>query len=414
MFDRDKWQEILASLSKHKLRTILTALGVFWGIFMLVFVLGMGKGLENGVVRSFGARAKNVMYVWAWRTSLPYKGFQAGRVPWLTFQDMEAIKNQLDEVEFVAPRHSINAPVVYREISENYEVRGEWEDFIRLEALQVHKGRYINERDVEEKRKVAVLGKRTAEVFFGKVDPIGKSVRIRGIEFKVVGTFGPLQVKPWTESDLEAVVIPLSTMHQTLAAGNRVDYFICSAVPDVRVSQIEGLVKKLLKERHMVAPEDPQGIGSFNLEEEFRSITNLFTGIELFLWIVGVFTLLAGILGVSNIMLITVKERTKEIGVRKALGATPRSIINMVITESIFITSLSGYLGLVVGTLVIGSINYFMVANGVENENFHNPQVNIYVGVSAVVLLIVAGAVAGLIPANHAAQIKPVEALKDE
>ncbi len=414
MFDQDKWQEILASLSKHKLRTGLTALGVFWGIFMLVFVLGMGKGLENGVVRGFGSRAKNLMYVWSWRTSIPYKGFKAGRIPRLTFQDIQAIKDNVEEVEFVAPRYSIQAPVVYKEISDNYEIRGELEDMIRIEALQVFQGRYVNKKDVEESRKVAVLGKRTAEVFFGQEEPIGKSIRIRGIEFKVVGVFGPLEIKPWTESDMEAIVIPMTAMHRTLVSGNRVDYFVCSSQPHVLVSEAEVLVKKLLKERHSISPEDPQGINSYNMEEQFQQITNLFLGIESFLWFVGICTLLAGILGVSNIMLITVKERTKEIGVRKALGATPRSIINMVLTESIFITSVSGYLGLVAGTLVIGGINYLMISNGVENENFHNPQVNIYVGISAIILLIIAGALAGLIPANHAARIKPVVALKDE
>lgn len=414
MFDRDKWQEILASLSKHKLRTALTALGVFWGVFMLVFVLGMGKGLENGVVRGFGARAKNVMYVWVWRTSLPYKGFKAGRIPRMNFQDIEAIKNNIAEVEFIAPRLSLNAPVVHKDISDNYEIRGELEDMIKIEALQVFEGRYINPMDIEERRKVAVLGKRTAEVFFGKDDPIGKSIRIRGIEFRVVGVFGPLEIKPWTESDMEAVVIPMTTMHRTMVSGERVDYFVCSSQPNVRVSEAEVLVKNLLKERHSIDPNDPQGIGSFNLEENFQQITGLFLGIESLLWFVGVCTLLAGILGVSNIMLITVKERTKEIGIRKALGATPRSIINMVLTESIFITSLSGYLGLVFGTLIIGGINFLMVSNNVENQNFHNPQVNIYVGIAAIVMLIISGALAGLIPANHAARIKPVVALKDE
>lgn len=415
MMDRDTWQEILATMRKHKLRTALTALGVFWGIFMLVFVLGMGKGLENGVFRDFGERAKNIMFVWTEPTTLPYQGFQPGRRIELKLDDIEAIKENIDEVEYVAPRLSLgNQLVSHGEQQDNYGIRGELGEMIYVEALVVHEGRYINQRDVAEARKVAVIGKRVKEVLFGDKAAIGEYVRVRGIEFRVIGVFGPMQVKPWTEDDLEAVVIPLTTMHRTFGTGPRIDYFVCSAAPQVRVSELEPLVQGLLKQRHKIAPEDPRGIGGFNLEAEFLSVVTLFTGIRFFLWFVGIGTLLAGIVGVSNIMLIVVKERTKEIGVRKALGATPGSIIRMVLTESVFITSISGYLGLIVGTLVIGTINYVMVANQLEPDNFYNPQVNLGVGLGAMILLVLAGAAAGLIPAIQAANVNPVEALKDE
>ena len=413
--DRDTWQEILATMRKHKLRTALTALGVFWGIFMLVFVLGMGKGLENGVFRDFGDQAKNIMYVWTTPTTLPYKGFQPGRRIRLRLEDMIAIKDNIPEVEYVAPRLSLgNNLVSYGEQNEEYMVRGEFGDMLHVEALQLHEGRYINELDIAESRKVAVIGKRVKEVLFGNADCIGKYVRVRGVEFRVVGIFGPIQVKPWTEEDMEAVVIPLTTMHRTFGTGPRVDYFICSADPEVKVSEMEPLVHDLLKERHKIAPEDPRGIGGFNLQEEYLSVVNLFKGIRIFLWFVGIGTLLAGIVGVSNIMLIVVKERTKEIGIRKALGATPASIIKMILTESVFITAISGYLGLIVGTFLIGGINYLMVTNGLEPDNFYNPQVNIKVGVGAMILLVLAGAVAGLIPALQASNVNPVVALKDE
>lgn len=414
MFDRDIWQEIFATMRKHKMRTALTALGVFWGIFMLVFVLGMGKGLENGVFRGFGNRAKNIMFVWTNPTSLPYRGFQPGRAPRLTLDDIEAIRQNIPEVDRIAPRLNLGAsPVSYQEQQENYSIRGELWDMIEIEAFKLHRGRYINPRDVEESRKVAVIGDRVREVLFGNNDdPVGKYIRVRGVEFRVVGVFGPEQVKPWTEEDLEAVVIPLTTMHRTFGTGNRVHYFICSA--DVLVSTMEPKVRSLLKERHNVAPDDPRGIGGFNLEEEYQSVRLLFNGISAFLWFVGIGTLLAGIVGVSNIMLIVVKERTREIGIRKALGATPGSVITMILTESIFLTSLSGYLGLLVGTAIIGGINYIMVVNGLEPDNFYNPQVNFTVGMGAIVLLILAGTVAGLIPAVQAARINPVDALKDE
>lgn len=415
MFDRDKWQEIFATMRKHKLRTGLTALGVFWGIFMLVFVLGMGKGLENGVFRGFGERAKNVMYTWTWRTSKPYKGFQPGRVPRLTLDDITAIKNGIPEVEYIAPRKSMAASLIgYKDKNESYEIRGELDDMIKVEALQLHEGRYINDNDIEGARKVVVIGSRVREVLFGDDNCIGEYIRVRGVEFRVVGVFGPMQIKPWTEDDLEAVVIPLTAMYRTFGTERTVDYFICSAAPNVLVSQIEPQVKGLLKERHNVAPDDPQGIGGFNLEEEYQSVRTLFTGINTFLWFVGIGTLLAGVVGVSNIMLIVVKERTKEIGIRKALGATPRSIISMILTESIFITSLSGYFGLLAGTAIIGGINYLMVANNVEADNFYNPQVNMTIGLGAVILLIIAGTVAGMIPALQASRVNPVVALKDE
>jgi putative ABC transport system permease protein len=415
MFNRDSWQEILGTIQKHKLRTGLTALGVFWGIFMLIFVLGMGTGLENSVLRDFGDRAKNVMYVWSERTTKPFKGFQPGRYPQLLLEDIIAIKQHVPEVEYIAPRLSMpSTPVYYKDIGDRYEIRGELEDMIKIEALRLYRGRYVNALDVKESRKVAVLGKRTSEVLFGEEDPIGQYIRISGVEFRVVGIFGPIQIKPWTESDLEAVVIPLTCMYRTFGTGERVDYFACSADPRIRVSAVEPKVKALLKERHIIAPDDPRGIGSFNLEEEYQSIITVFTGIKSFLWFVGIGTLLAGIVGVGNIMLITVKERTKEIGIRKALGATPGSIIGMVLTESILITAISGYLGLIAGTFLIGGVNYIMLSNNIEVENFYNPEVNLSVGLGAILLLITAGFIAGLIPARHAARVNPVIALKDE
>lgn len=415
LFDRDTWQEILSTIRKHKLRTGLTALGVFWGIFMLVFILGMGKGLENGAIRGFGERAKNVMYVWPLPTTKPYQGFQAGRSPQFRLEDIIAIKQNVPEVAYIAPRHSISdASVYYKDMGETRVIRGETANMIKIEALQLHRGRYVNKRDVEEVRKVAVLGKRTAEVLFGQVDPIGKYVRIKGVEFRVVGVFGPQEVKPWTESDLEAVVIPLTTMYRAFGTGEQVDYFVCSAAKDVMVSQIEPRVQALLKRRHHIHPDDPRGIGGFNLEEQFQSVMNLFKGIKAFLWFVGIGTLLAGIVGVGNIMLITVKERTREIGIRKAMGAPPGSIVQMVLSESVLITATSGYLGLVAGTFIIWLTSYTMRANGIEVSNFYHPQVNLTVGLSALILLVLSGLGAGLIPARHAARIKPVEALRNE
>jgi putative ABC transport system permease protein len=415
IFDRDKWQEIFSTMREHKLRTTLTALGVFWGIFMLIFVVGMGTGLKNGVFQGFGERAKNVMYVWTRRTTMPYEGFQAGRFIRLRLDDIKTIKNQIPEVEYIAPRHSIGEQMVsYEGNADEYMIRGELWDMIRIEALKLYEGRYINERDVEDYRKVAVIGQRVKEVLFGNKDCFGEFITIRGMQFKVVGIFGPQQIKPWTEEDLEAVVIPLTTMHRAFSPGEPVDYFVCSAAPNVAVSEIEPKVRAVLKARHNIHPDDPQGIGGFNLEQEFKTVQNLFAGILAFLWLVGIGTLLAGVVGVSNVMMIVVKERTKEIGIRKALGATPASIISMIMTESVFLTAVSGYFGLIVGTALIGGLDYIMEVNNITQENFADPEVSPFVGIASIIVLVIAGAIAGLIPALQAARVRPVVALKDE
>jgi len=417
MFDRDTWQEIFASLRKHKLRTALTALGVFWGIFMLIFMLGMGSGLRNAVFRDFGSHAKNVMYVWSSGTSLPYKGFQPGRTPRLNMDDVDYLLQNVEGIDYIAPRTTVPGNITKGDIVEKYEIRGELADMIKVEGYRVYKGRYIHPSDIETSRKVIVLGKRVAEVMFGAgqwQEAIGQSVTANGVEFTVVGIFGPDQIKPWTESDLESTVIPLTTMHRSFGTGGIIHYFALSALPEYKISDIENEVNSILKKRHNVSPDDPRGIGGFNLEEQFDRINGLFTGIGLFLWIVGIGTLIAGVVGVSNIMIITVKERTKEIGIRKAIGATPGMIIRSILTESVFITLLSGYLGLLAGVLLIGGVDVVMETAKIDVNMFYNPEVSPQVAVGALIILVLSGTLAGLIPALMAAQVNPVIALKDE
>ena len=415
VFDKDKWQEIFGTIKKNKLRTGLTALGVFWGIFMLVFLLGMGSGLENGVYRDFGSGAKNIMYVWAQRTTLPYQGMQPGRRIRLQLDDIPALYASIPELKEAAPRNQIGTvPMVYQGNSENYELRGELTNLKDMVGLVVHSGRYINQMDLDNRRKVVVIGTEVKKLLFGDSLAVGKHITLRGIDFKVIGVYGPRDIKDWTRDDMESAVIPLTTMAQTFGSNNEIGWLICQPQEGISVATIEPKVRAVLKERHQVHPDDPDGIGGFNLEEEFKQVQALFLGIKLFLWFVGIGTLLAGIIGVSNIMLIIVKERTKEIGIRKAMGATPGSIINLILTESIFITALSGYLGLALGSLIIGGLSYAMIANDVNVQNFYNPEVNLGVAVFALVVLVVSGTLAGLAPALHASKINPVEALKDE
>ena len=414
MFDRDKWQEIFDTIRKHKLRTFLTALGVFWGIFMLVFLMGSGKGLENGVMGSFGDRATNCLYVWTQRTSMPHAGLQAGRFPRLTQDDIRAIETHFGEkIEYMAPRLFVTAgEIVRKEKSGGFDVRGETPDLINLEPLEVMEGRFINQIDLEQKRKVIIIGKRVAEVLFkDDEEPVGDYLKINGVEYKVVGVFGSNRTGSNDDDDVQSIFMPLSTAQQVTNRPNGIGWFVCSMYEHVSVSAVQEDLLALLRERHKVHPEDEQGIRSFNLEQEFREVSGLFTGISLIVWVVGIGSLLAGIIGVGNIMLIVVKERTKEIGIRKALGATPGSIVSLILLESVFITTIAGYLGLLVSTSLI-----FMMgqAVGEGGEFFANPEVDMGVGLGALMILVVAGALTGLMPALHAANINPVDALKDE
>ena len=415
MFDEDKWQEIFNTIRKHKLRTALTALGVFWGIFMLVFIMGMGKGLENGVNKTFGRTVKNVMYMNSFPTTKPYKGFSAGRWVPLSQDDVEAIKSNIPELDKIAPRRDLaNILVERNDNSDRFVLRGELTDMIQLDAIKQDEGRYINQLDLNNNRKVVVIGDYVRKLLFEDEPCIGKFIKISGIKFRVVGVFSPTQVNVWSQSHSEAVVIPFTTMSKTFGIGQQIDWFICSAKLGMPVSLMETKIKTFLKKRHKIAPDDPEGFRGFNLENQFNEISSLFLGIKLFLWIVGIGTLMAGIVGVSNIMIIIVKERTKEIGIRKALGASPFSIIEMILTESVFITAFSGYLGLIAGTFIIGLIDFIMVSNKIEPANFWHPEVSVFIGLGALAILIISGLIAGLIPAMNAARINPVVALRSE
>lgn len=416
MFDRDKWQEIFSTIRKNKLRTFLTALGVFWGIFMLVFILGMGNGLETGVFRNFGSGAKNIMFVWTYKTALPYKGLSPGRFIRLNLDDMESITKDIQGVGGVAPRIYLgNRTVTYKDQSSTYESTGDYPLSKDIEGFVMDEGRYLNDNDIEDRRKVAVIGRTVKKELFGDSSAVGKHIRVAGIDFQVVGVFSTPDAKEWNMEQMEKVTVPLTTTYSAFGIQDRrVSQFVVASKEGVAVSQIQEKVRSLLKERHRIDPNDKQAIRGFNLEQEFKDVQNLFIGIKLLLWFVGIGTLFAGIIGVSNIMMITVKERTKEIGIRKAMGATPTSIISLILTESVFITSIAGYLGLLAGTFLIFILNYIMVNMGIENENFYDPKVNLTIAVSAVLFLIIAGTIAGMIPAFQAARVNPVIALKDE
>ncbi len=414
MFDYDKWQEIFGTIKKHKTRTLLTALGVFWGIFMLVFLMGSGKGLENGVMTNFGDRAANALYVWTQNTTMPYAGLQPGRRVRLTEDDITAIRtNFKDQLQYIAPRIYVSTGEIARNNkSGSFTVRGEAPDLLHIEAIKIKEGRFINPLDMEERRKVIVIGGYVRDLLFQEEEEvIGQYLTISGIDYKIVGIFKSSRGGGDGSDDEQTIFMPMRTAQQVTNMIGRIGWFVCTMQPHVRVSSVEDDLKGLLRARHKIHPDDDQGIRAFNLEEEFGEVQGLFFGIRFIVWIVGIGSLLAGIIGVGNIMLIIVKERTKEIGIRKSMGATPRSIVSMILLESVFITTVAGYLGLLSSTGIIWALNE---AVGEGSEYFANPQIDPLVGVAAVVILIGAGALTGLLPALQAARVNPVVALKDE
>lgn len=416
MVDVDKWQEILTTLGRNKLRTLMTAFAVFWGIFMLIVMLGLGNGLENGVSQNMRGFAANSIFVWGQRTTMPHLGMKPGRYVSFRADDIEALR-QLDGIEYLAPRIQLGGwrdgnNVVRGDKTGNFSVMGDYPEFQYIDTLNFKSGRFINKFDIDERRKVAVIGKHVYDVLFAPgEDPIGQHLKIKGVYFQIVGYFEPLRSGDGGERLGQTIFIPFTTFQQAFNFGGRIGWFAMTARENVSGEVVEGAVRKILAERHKVHPDDESAMGSFNAAEEFGKIQWLFAGIKGFIWFVGVMTLLAGVLGVSNIMLIVVKERTKEIGVRRTLGATPGSVIALVMQEAVVLTTLAGYVGLCAG---VGMLGLLRILIGEGGQAFAAPGVDFNISLIATAILILSGAIAGIIPARHAASIKPVEALRAE
>ncbi|SFB77301.1 putative ABC transport system permease protein [Flexibacter flexilis DSM 6793] len=416
MFDLDKWQEIYHTVRKNKLRTALTAFGVFWGIFMLILLLGAGKGLENGVKQGFGAYSVNSMYVWTERTSIPHNGIKPGRDIQLTNDDIAAVSREIEGVEAIAPRMNLwgEFTVNYKNKNGAFNVKGDWPEIMLMQPMELAKGRFLNKSDEKEGRKVAVLGERVVEVLFGETDPIGKYISIKGVYFKVIGVFKSKKKGNNGREDAQTIFMPLSTMQNTYNMINKVGYFVVLVKNGVLAKDIKEQIKKLLAQRQNFSEKDDQALGAWDAQEEFNNFQGLFNGINTFIWVVSFFTIVAGVVGVSNIMLIVVKERTKEIGIRKALGATPWSIVSLIVQESIVITTVAGYSGLILGVALVEGLNYGMQQMKVENDFFHNPEIDFTTAMTATALMVFAGALAGFVPATKAASVSPIEALRYE
>lgn len=411
MFDRDKWQEILFTISQNKLRTFLTGFSVAWGIFMLIILLGFGKGLQNGVQEQFRDTATNSIWVTASQTSLPYKGIKPGRFIRFNNSDYNNLKTKIEEVDKISGRFNVprGTGVSYKGENGSFAIRTVHPDHQYVEKTLTIEGRFLNDIDLSEKRKVTSIGTLVKKALFKGESPINKYININGVPFKVVGVFED----EGGENEQEILYIPISTAQLVYNGGETINRMMFT-VGDASLEEslvIEKEVRELLSKSHHFDPKDRRAVRIWNNVEEFQEIQNMFNGINMFVWIIGIMTIIAGIVGISNIMMIVVKERTKEIGIRKALGATPSSIIGLILFESILITATFGYIGLVSGVGILELVSAFAPE---DNDFFKNPEINFQVAIVATIVLIVAGAVAGFIPANRAASIRPIVALRDE
>jgi putative ABC transport system permease protein len=418
--DIEKWREIFKTLSQHKVRTSLTAFGVFWGIFMLTVLLGAGKGLENGVIDGF-PRVTNTVYIWSQGTTqIPYQGMSIGRQIGLVPGDVDAVAKNVASVSFIKGQNSVGiwggSPpyTVHKSKNGAFSVQGGFAGVENFNSLRILEGRSINTLDEQERRKVVMIGQRVRDQLFVKGEPVlGADITVNGISFQVVGVFKSLQNGNQQQEE-ERIYLPNDTLRYAFNQTGVIGSLVVIPKAGVHAREVEKDVKNYLALSKKVSPDDKGVFGSFNLQDEFDKIQGLFSGIAMFSWIVAIGTIMAGAIGVGNIMLIVVKERTREIGLRKALGATPASIIAMIMQESLFITAVAGYCGLMVGALLIGMIAKMMEASGGKAGFFGPPEVEFQTAMVALAVLIVSGVLASLMPAAKAAAVNPIVALQDE
>jgi len=409
MFDLDKWQEIFSTIRKNKLRTFLTGFSVAWGIFMLIVLLGSGYGLENGVKREFEGDAVNYISINSGITSMAYKGMKPGRL--LRFEnDDKAMLGNIDDVDKSSSRSFVfnGQNLSYKTEYGSFDIFAITPEYYYVESLDITNGRYINDFDIDNYRKSVVLGKVVKEALFKQMEPVGEYIKINGVPFKVVGWFDD----PGGDRDVSRVYIPITTAQRVFNMGNSIRN-VCLMLDDANTAESNVVLDEarvLLAQKYKFNPADPRALFVYNSIENFQQFMDLFAGIRLFIWIIGIGTIIAGIVGVSNIMMIVVKERTKEIGIRKSMGATPWSIVSLILQESVLITAFAGYIGLVLGVGLLELVSGLLPST----DYFANPEVDFNIAIGATMILVFAGAIAGFVPARKAATIKPVDALRDE
>lgn len=410
LFERDTWQEVYDSLSKNKLRSILTMVGVWWGILLLIGLLGSARGLENSFNRLFGSFATNSVFIWGQSTSKPFKGFQEGKQVRLSLSDAKKIEENIEGIEFVIPRNRNQALVIRRELSGNFGINGDYPLLDKVQKVKLIHGRFINQNDIDDNRKVAVISESIYKQIFEKDEKaIGELIQINSMNFMVIGVFEDSNMNMGPSSDVH---IPFSTFQQIYNQGDRIGWMMITGQPEYDIKQIEEDAKLMLKNLNKIHPKDKRAFGSFNLGSEFAKITGFLTGMQFLTWFVGIATLIAGVFAIGNILLITVKERTKEIGVRRALGATPYEIKRQIVVEAVTLTLIAGFFGIISGGWILIAMDSAFGQG--DDATLVNASVSIAVVFIAVIILIILGTLIGLIPAFKATSIKPIEALREE
>ena len=419
LFNKDIWQEIAYTIGQNKVRSMMTIFGVFWGIFMLVILVGAGKGLQNGAYSAFSSYATNTVFLWARNTTKPYKGFDTGRKYNFTNEDTRILRETITEIQVVAPRgrmkgNDASNNVVYKDKTATLTIFGDEPQIREINMLKIDGGRFLNRLDIDQKRKTAIIGFESVKLLFDDhQDPVGEYIRINGIQFQVVGVFRPSNKNDDNyEENAKAVFLPLSTFQQAFNWGETVGWYSINVKSQFDAEKVKEKVRIILARRHSIAPNDKRAFGSWNMAASFKKISDLFMGIRFIVWFVGIFSLLAGIIGISNIMLIVVRERTGEIGIRRAIGASPISIMAQLIIETVVLTSVPGYLALVLGVGVLEFVNRLILFLKLDTKMFQNPQIDLTTAISALCILTLGGIFAGIIPGLRAVKMKPVTALR--
>ena len=409
MFDLDKWQEIFATIRKNKLRTFLTGFSVAWGIFMLIILLGSGNGLQNGIEYQFKSDATNTLWLYPGSTTMAYQGMKPGRQINFTNEDYNFVKENIPGVEEISARYFFweNRIISYKKQFGSFDLICVHPDMQLIEKIVIDQGRMLNQIDQQMHRKVVIIGLPVKEALFKNGEnPLGEYIRVNSVPFKVVGVFTDR-----SDRDEQRLYLPISTAQMIFNGGTKIHNLTLTTNLSVAQSEVlEQTLRTKLAKRHRFNSEDKSALYINNTLKEFKQFQNMFMGIKLFVTVIGLFTIIAGVVGVSNIMIIVVNERTKEIGIRKAIGATPWSVIFLIIFESVIITAFAGYIGLVSGIGLLELVNKFMPAS----DFFRNPEVNFNIAVAATIVLVFSGMLAGLFPAIKAARIRPVIALRDE
>lgn len=414
--DLERWEELGEALRASPARTVLTMAGVFWGMFVLVLMLGFSSGLESATERTLRGSSPNAVFIWGGRTRLPYKGLKPGRQIRYDLSDLAALR-EIPGISVLAPRNQLGGyrdgtPVVRGSESGAFQIMGDEPQVLSVLTIALDRGRFLNRIDEQETRKVAVIGQEVyRRLFPDGADPIGQPISIRGSFFEVVGLFRSTAGGDDGDRAESTIHVPFSTFRRAWNSGDQVQWFALTGAAGESGSAVEQRVKTLLAERHAIHPDDLGSIGSYNAEEEYARVQGLFRAIRSFVWIVGAATVLSGAVSVSNVLLIVVRERTHEIGLRRALGATRASIVAMIIQESLWMIGVSGGLGLVCG---VGAVSVLGALIGPDHPSLGLPHIDVAAPISGFVLLAISGLAASVLPAQRAASLSPVDALRTE